>query len=311
MTIPELAVHSQNAEQIRYWNDRAGPKWVARQEMLDAQLAPLGARVLDAAALESGDWVLDVGCGCGASSLETIQRIGARGRVVGIDVSAVMLARAQQRARADRVFNLHLLRGDAQTPILLPGRFDALTSRFGVMFFAEPEQAFATLGTALRPEGRLVFVCWQPLALNPWMKLPLAAAAEHLTLPTPPSPVAPGPFAFGDGDRVRRILTTAGFVDVAVEGLEDRLLVAGGSAFDRTVEFVLDLGPLGALLREADQSTRSTVREAVAEVLKPYANSAGVEMPCAVWIVSARRPGNGVRVAPGSSGPKQRSAAAC
>jgi SAM-dependent methyltransferase len=219
-----------------------------------------------------------------------------------------MLARAQQRARADRVLNLHLLRGDAQTPILRPGRFDALTSRFGVMFFADPERAFATLGRALRPEGRLIFVCWQPIAMNPWMQLPLAAAAAHLTLPPPPSPVAPGPFAFGDGHRVRQILTAAGFVEIAVEGPEDRLLVAGGSAFDRTVDFVLDLGPLGALLREADQSTRSRVRDAVAEVLKPYASSAGVEMPCAVWIVSARRPGNGVRAAPGSSGPEQRSA---
>ncbi|MEE8579987.1 MAG: class I SAM-dependent methyltransferase, partial [Myxococcota bacterium] len=279
---------------IAYWNEQAGPKWVAKQEMLDAQLALLGECGLDAAALSEGERVLDVGCGCGASTLELVQRVGSSGEVVGIDVSKVMLARARERARVRRLENIHFQCADAQVFAFDSGHFDALTSRFGVMFFSDPGAAFANLLQALRPGGRLAFVCWQPLAANPWMHVPMAAAGSVVPLPPRPPPDAPGPFSFGDPERVDRILREALFDHVTIDALETTLSIGGETDLDQAVDFVLDLGPTAALLREVDETTRSRARSAVREALSPYQRGddrlgSRVEMPCAVWLVRARR----------------------
>jgi len=279
-----------NAEQIRYWNETAGPKWVDRGRMLDAQLAPLGRVVMDRGDVRPGTAVLDVGCGCGETSLELAARVGATGAVTGVDVSAPMLAAA--RARTAGLPQVRFIEGDAQTHPFPPASHDLLFSRFGVMFFTEPATAFANLRTALRPGGRVAFVCWQPLPRNEWMRVPLLAAAQHLTLPAPPAPDAPGPFAFGDADRVRGILTRAGFDQVAFEPLETTLTIAGGGLLEQAVEFLLELGPTGALLRDADPALRPVVAGAVRDAIAPFARANGVQMSGAVWIVTARRAGS-------------------
>ena len=190
-----------NAGQIDYWNDEAGPKWVRLQELLDHQLADLGLFVVERAAPAAGERVLDIGCGCGASSLELAQRVGPKGSVLGVDVSEPMLARARERARHAGVDNLQFQRGDAQVTPFEPGSFDLVHSRFGIMFFEDPPAAFANMRRALAPNGRVTFVCWQPLSENPWMRIPMAAALPHIELPPIPAPGAPGPFALGDDGR--------------------------------------------------------------------------------------------------------------
>jgi len=275
-----------NAEQIRYWNETAGPKWVERGRMLDAQLAPVGRVAMDRASVRPGMAVLDVGCGCGETSVELAGRVGPTGAVTGVDISAPMLAAA--RARAAALPQVRFVQADAQTHAFPKASYDLLFSRFGVMFFTEPVTAFANLRTALRGGGRLAFVCWQGLARNEWMRVPLMAAAEHLTLPAPPAPDAPGPFAFGDPERVRTILTTAGFDGVALEPLETTLTIAGGGPLEQAVEFLLEMGPLGAVLRDTDPALRPTVAGAVRSALEPFAGAGGVRMSGAVWIVTAR-----------------------
>jgi SAM-dependent methyltransferase len=277
-----------NAEQVRYWNEVAGQKWVARQALLDAQIGPLGLRAIDAGAIAPGEHVLDVGCGCGDSTLALAGRVGAAGSVTGIDVSAVMLARARERTAG--LVRVELLHADAQTHPFPAARHDVLFSRFGVMFFTDPTAAFTNLATALRPGGRLAFVCWQALERNPWLLVPLEAAARHITLPPPPDPGAPGPFAFADPRRVRGLLAAAGFRDIALAPVDDVLAVGGGANLDATVEFLLQIGPAGAALREADPAAYPAVAAAVREALAPFAGPAGVHMPAAAWIVTARRP---------------------
>src|SRR5947199_350388 len=196
-----------NAEQIKYWNETAGPKWIAFQRLLDAQLEPLGRRTMDAAGSVGGERVLDVGCGCGDTTLELGRRVGPEGRVLGVDVSGGMVARAAEAAREARLRNVGFENADAQTHRFARGEFDVLYSRFGVMFFADAAAAFTNLRSALGPGGRLAFICWQALRENPWLAVPLAAAARHLTLPPPPAPDAPGPFSLGDPERVRGILS--------------------------------------------------------------------------------------------------------
>jgi SAM-dependent methyltransferase len=278
-----------NAEQLRYWNETAGAKWVAYQAALDAQLRPLGQRAMDRARIAPGEHVLDVGCGCGDTTLELAGRVAPGGEVVGLDPSALMLARAVERAREAGAGNARFVQADAQTHALPAARFDAVYSRFGVMFFADPVAAFANLRRCLRPGGRLAFVCWQPLARNPWLLVPLQAAAQHLTLPPPPAPGAPGPFAFADREHVSRILTRAGFTDVGFDDVQETLALAGGGGVDAAVRLLLEgVGPTSAAMREADPAVRERVAAAVRDALAPFADAGGVRMPCAAWVVSAR-----------------------
>lgn len=285
-----ITAEGPNAQQIEYWNEVSGARWVEMNEVVDAQISPLGEAAMARAAVAPGERVLDVGCGCGQTSLQLAERVGDAGSVLGLDISAVMLARARERAEGAGLTNLEFHNADAQTEPFTGG-FDLLFSRFGVMFFASPEAAFSNLLSALRAGGRLTCLTWQGLGLNPWMQVPLAAAAKHLPpAGPPPDPTAPGPFAFADATRVEGILAAAGFEEIAHESLERELLVAGGRSLDETVSFLMGLGPLGAALREADDELRARVLSEVRLALEPYHDGSGVRMPAAAWIVSARRP---------------------
>jgi SAM-dependent methyltransferase len=278
---------SANAEQAQYWTETAGPKWVRYEEFLDRQLGPLGERAMDHAAIAAGERVLDVGCGCGHTTITLARRVGPTGRVLGVDISESMLARARARGADQRHVRFAL--ADAQTHRFDAGAFDAVFSRFGVMFFADPTAAFANLRTALRAGGRLAFVCWQSLPQNGWLAVPLMAAARHIQFPPPPAPGAPGPFAFADADRVRGILEGAGFRDVAFDRDEHPIVVGGGGSLDDVVDFLLDgVGPTSAALREAGPEARPKVAAAVRDALAPYATADGVSLPAAAWIVTAR-----------------------
>jgi SAM-dependent methyltransferase len=279
-----------NEEQITYWNEKAGPKWVALQERLDAQLESFGRAVLDQIGLKPGERVLDVGCGCGATTLEAAARVRPGGAATGADISRPMLERARERATATAVPNVSFIEADAQAFAFKPGEFDAVISRFGVMFFADPAAAFANIRRALKPGGRLCFICWRPMMENPWILVPLQAAAKHLELPPPAEPGAPGPFAFADAERVRGILSSAGFSDVQIDKHDSRLSIGGTKNLDKSVESAMDIGPVSSLLMDKDDAVRQKVRDSIREALEPLLTPDGVIMDWAAWIVSARNP---------------------
>jgi len=278
-----------NAQQIAYWNEISGPKWVRLGDLIDAQIAPIGLHAIDRAAPSKGERVLDVGCGCGQTSIELARRVGASGQIVGIDISRPMLADAERRATEARGPGVRFVAGDAQTHHFDPGRFDLVFSRFGIMFFDDPAAAFANLHASLRPGGRLTFACWQAPDRNPWMTVPAAAAARHVEMPAPPDRNAPGPFAFADPDRVRALLVGAGFEDVEVESLERRVTIGRGLGMDELIEFLLQMGPTAAVLRESSEEIVDAVRESLRESVKPYLDGQDLVMDSATWIVTARR----------------------
>jgi SAM-dependent methyltransferase len=271
---------NNNADQIDYWNGDAGAKWAKRQQRMDALLAPISDAALQACAATRGERVLDVGCGCG----ETTLRLAARGaHATGVDVSQPMLARARERAAAERVSATFMLGDAAEARFEHP--FDHVFSRFGVMFFADPRAAFTNVRKALRASGDLCFVCWQLPQYNPWIATPFAAARPLLPLQPPFDPRAPGPFAFADADYVREILTGAGFNNVRVDPLAAALTLGGD--VDSALEMVCDVGPLSRSLAGVDAATRERVVAAVREPLRANATAAGVAFGAMCWIVRA------------------------
>ena len=277
-----------NEQQVEYWNAVAGPKWVKLSDLINRQIEPLGEKIMDQLALASGEAVLDVGCGCGQTSRSLAQRVGASGRVLGADVSEVMLAEA--RTRSAEWSHLAFEAADAQVVDFGEAAFDVVFSRFGVMFFSQPEAAFSNLLSTLRPGGRLGFVCWQEPGRNPWMSIPGRAAAEHVEMDGPGDPHAPGPFAFADGERVKGILESAGFASVSVNSYETTLTVGDGLDLEACVDFLLQMGPAAAALRVAEPDLASVIRNAVTQAVEPYWHDARLKMDAAVWLVEAGRP---------------------
>jgi SAM-dependent methyltransferase len=273
---------SANADQVTYWNDKAGVTWAELQDELDRQIEPLGKAAIAALATRPGEHVLDIGCGCGQTTLDLASRVGATGSVTGCDISKPMLAVAKKRAAGTA--HASFIEADAQTHPFKTAAFDAAFSRFGVMFFADPIAAFTNIRRALKPEGRLAFVCWRAMAENLWMTLPLAAGLKHLPPPPPPTPGAPGPFAFADPDKVRSILTGAGFADVDIRPHD---AVMSGNDLETATRTALRVGPLGALLREHPDA-RSAVETSVRDLLAANLKDGRLNLPGAVWIVTAR-----------------------
>jgi SAM-dependent methyltransferase len=276
-----------NAQQHTYWNEVAGPKWVELDALINDQIEALGLEAIERAAPQPGESVLDVGCGCGHSSFEIARRVGESGQVVGVDLSEPMLALA--RSRASDFPQLGFEPADAQAHVFAAESFDLVFSRFGVMFFEDPLAAFGNLLDALAPRGRFVFVCWQEIGKNPWMAVPGAAALQHLELPAPPDPFAPGPFAFAEADRVAGMLEAAGFESVRHFSHEGQVTVGRGLSGEQILEFLLQMGPAGAAMREASPEVQERVRASVSEAVEPLMTDGGMVADAATWIVHAEK----------------------
>jgi SAM-dependent methyltransferase len=274
-----------NTEQAAHWNDRdATGDWVTHQERYDRMLEPFTDLILDAIALTPGNRVLDVGCGCGATTLAAARNV-APGTALGVDLSVPMLARARQNAQNAGLTNTSFEEGDAQV-YRFGAVFDAVISRFGVMFFADPVAAFANLRTATRPGGRLAFACWQPLLANEWLAVPAGALLEHIPPPDFGDPHAPGMFALAEPDRTIGILDHAGWREVSVTPWRTSILVGGGTLED-AIAFLQARSVGRRILDSADAPTQARAIQAVREALGRHADADGVQLGAAVWLVQA------------------------
>ena len=274
---------TSNSAQVDYWNSSAGKTWARFQQQLDRQIEPLGLEAMRLLAPSNGERILDVGCGCGQTSMQLAERVGAAGRVVGVDVSSPMLEVALHRSAGYAASRLEFRQADAEVADLGSAVFDAVYSRFGVMFFGDPQAAFLNVRRSLKRGGRFGFVCWRPLQDNEWMLIPLQAALPFLPPMTPPEPTAPGPFAFADADRVRAILVDAGFRGISIQAYDASV---GAGDLDETLELTLRVGPLGAALRE-HPDRKASLSGAVRQALAMHMTARGVQMKAAVWIVLA------------------------
>jgi SAM-dependent methyltransferase len=273
-----------NQAQSRLWNARAGEAWVEQQAMLDGLFQPFERLLAEAVADGGGREVLDVGCGTGATTLAVARSLEGRGRCTGLDLSVPMIEMARRRAGAAGVENSQFIAADAQRYGFEPGRFDALISRFGVMFFDDPVAAFANLGRAARPDAGLTLIAWRGAEENPFMTTAERAAAPLLPELAPRDPTGPGQFAFADAERVGSILAASGWRDIDIQPLD----VACTLSADDLEVYVTRMGPVALLLPDLDAPRRSAVAAAVRRAFDVYMSAGAARFTAACWRVQAR-----------------------
>src|SRR5215831_19459599 len=278
-----------NAAQQEYWNKIAGPRWVGLAGFVERRVQVVNDLLLTRSAVAPGEQVLEIGCGTGAATVPFAQAVGEHGQIVGVDISEPMLAGARKRIEESRLSNVTLLLADAQTHRFEPGSFDLITSRFGVMFFADPTAAFRNLLPALRPHGRLCFACWAALQENRHWQIPYEVALRHLGPPAPKDPRAPGPMAFSDPDYGRSFLRAAGFHAIEIHRETPGILAASP---EEEAEHACIMGPSGRLIdeKQPDAAVRETIRREMTEAFQACAMRGETSLPSTVLIVTARRP---------------------
>jgi SAM-dependent methyltransferase len=281
-----MADHVVNVEQAEEWDGREGDHWVQHADRYDALSQRITPHLMEAAAIESVDRVLDVGCGCGLTT-RTAARAASAGSVVGMDLSAAMLQVADRRARAEGLANVRFEQGDVQVHTFSPAEFDLAISKFGVMFFEDPVAAFANVASALRPGGRFVFTCWQDLARNDWIMVPAGGALSCVPFPDLGPEGAPGPFSLADPDHTRRVLTETGFEGIEINEIAEQMFL-GDNAADAT-EFLQGTGMARLLFEGVDSETERKAIDAVRDALEAREQPAGVWLGSAAWLVAATR----------------------
>ncbi|HEU4884670.1 MAG TPA: class I SAM-dependent methyltransferase [Longimicrobium sp.] len=254
------------------------------REVLDRILEPFGALVVEEAFPGAGAHVLDVGCGAGATTIAMARRLGPEGSCLGVDISGPLVEAARARAAADDLDNVAFAEADAQVHPFEPGSFDAVISRFGVMFFDDPDAAFANIRRAARRGAKLTAIVWRGPADNPFLTLAARTAAPHLPPLPAPGPDEPGQFAWADPERVRRILAASGWseIDIAPADVPCSVTEADLSAY------ITRLGPVGAALRDADKSTRARIADLLHAAYAPLIRDGVAEFTAACWLVNAR-----------------------
>ena len=278
-------IEQPNRQQAQHWNEVAGVTWVELQDVTDRMLAPFETRLTARAFPGDGRSVLDVGCGAGATTLAMARRLGEDGLCLGVDISAPLVEAAKARAEAEGVRGAAIILADAQTHRFDAGLFDAVISRFGVMFFDDPAAAFANLRAATAPGGRLTFMAWRSPMENPFFITAGLALAPFMPPPTPMAPDAPGQFAFADEARVRGILETAGWRDVAFTKVDEVCPLRRADL----ATYVTRMGPAAVALREADEATRVAAIAALERAFEPFIDGDVVRVTAACWEVTATK----------------------
>ncbi|MGY5079173.1 methyltransferase domain-containing protein [Streptomyces nigrescens] len=276
-----------NTEQAQAWNGPEGTHWARHQDRWNAVNEGFNEPLLDAAAIAGDRRVLDIGCGSGQTTRLAALR-APRGRALGLDLSGPMLAEARARAEQQGISNVTFDQGDAQVHPFEVGAFDAVMSRYGVMFFADPVAAFGNISRALRPGGRLAFVCPADAALNGWVEA-MAALRHLLPLGDFGRTGLPGMFSLAAPSRIREALTAAGFTGITVNQVQ--AYGTWGRGAEDAAEFLLDTGPGRHLMEQADAETRSRARRTLEDHLRPHEAADGtVRLRSTSWLVAARRP---------------------
>lgn len=270
--------------QIEVWNDTVGSAWSTNADHYDAMLEPFGEAVIGSLGVGAHERVLDVGCGTGAT---TVRLAGAAASVVGADLSAPMLAIARRRAAVASAANVEFVQSDLEAAPV-DSTFDVAFSRFGVMFFGDPVRAFTNIRTAMVDGGRLGFVCFQAPPANPFILVPVMAAAAHLPIGAPPGPGEPSPFSFADPDRVTSILTAAGFSSISIEPGPTSVTLGSADDIEQVARRVLDQNPtVAAGLAMVTSDVQAAAVASTVTALSDHVTDGDITLAAGTWVVTA------------------------
>ena len=279
-------MEDKNTKQKEFWSGKGGDYWVVKQNEMDIMLNPLGKKALAKLNLKSNSKVLDIGCGCGATTLE-IAKVVSEGTVTGLDISVPMLDKAKSEAKNKGIENVDFKVVDVQVEQLAYEEYDSAYSRFGVMFFDDPFEAFKNIFSSLRKAGELSFVCWQDPSLNPWQSLSLQVIRGYLDMPSPP-PRSPGPFAFHEKDYVKEILEKSGFSNISFDDNQEDITMFAGKSLEEASEDYLAINPVVTeMLKDSTDDLKSEIVESLKEAFSEFHRGDGLVFPSATWVVSA------------------------
>jgi SAM-dependent methyltransferase len=271
----------------QHWPSEATELYLRDADRIEALNGPFGSAMLDAAALNPGERVLDVGCGHGTTTVEAARRVTPGGAVVGVDITTPLLDRARQQASACGIGNVEFVEADAQVHPFPDAAFDAVISRFGMMFFDDPTAAFTNLARAVRPDGRLAIVCPADPLQSEWIAIAFTAAAPHVGVPDLGPPGAPGTFAFADGQHLERTILSGGFHHVTLEAITRAVRI--GDTVDDVAAFITSLPEGRQLLAGKPDRTVAAVVDALKAGFAPHAGLDGVIVDETAWLATARR----------------------
>ena len=273
-----------NPRGAEYWNSATGHYWVSQQAVIRDVFTSVTDVSLHAAAAKPGEHVIDIGCGTGDTLLVIAKAVGSSGAVLGVDVSVPMLNFAKHRAAEMRLGNADFALADAASYAFEPRWADLVYSRFGVMFFEDPIKGFVNIRGGMKVGGRLVFVCFRTMPESPWFRVPIEAARPHLPPQQPADPTAPGMFSFAREERVRGILTHAGFRKIAIKATD---VPIHGADIAQSMAFITQAGPLPALLDNASDEQRERATDAVRKALAAEIGADGRRLHVGLWLVTA------------------------
>jgi SAM-dependent methyltransferase len=267
------------------WQGQVGSTWAAQWARTDRSFTGLTDKLLGRASSPRFERALDIGCGAGELSM-ALGRGHSHARIVGVDVSEVLVATAQQRG--ERLSNVSFELGDAATWEKPGYQPDLLVSRHGVMFFDDPVSAFAHLHSIAATDARLVFSCFRSSAENLWASETTALLPPGAN--TPSDPHAPGPFAFAAAPRVEHILDRAGWRDIAFELVDFAFVVgAGENPVEDAMAYFALIGPVARAAAALDDESKAAFRARLRRYLETHASGSIVALKAAAWIVTAIR----------------------
>ena len=276
-----------NKDQKQFWSGKGGDIWVERQKAMDTMLSPLGEVVIKELNLLSKDKVLDIGCGCGSTSIDIAEHLSLNGAVTGVDISKPMLDRAKLSAKNKSLNNIDFQLKDVQSENLPNEHFSVAFSRFGVMFFENPFEAFSNIYRSLKAGGRLGFVCWQSPKFNPWQSLSIQAIRKYIELPSYPKR-NPGPFAFQERIYIEEIVNKANFKYLKILALEKEVEMFKGKGLEHATEDFLSINPvITEMLKQSTEEVKESVKNALISSFEPYYSDNKLTFPSSTWIVTA------------------------
>ena len=281
-------MEDKNIKQRQFWSGAGGDVWVNKQREMDIMLNPLGDRVIERLDLKSDSKIIDIGCGCGATTLEIAKKI-TQGEILGVDISEPMLDKATETAKEMSLSNISFEVKDVQVDVMPQNYFDVAFSRFGVMFFEDPFEAFKNIHSSLKEDGLLSFVCWQNASLNPWQSLSIQVIKEFLDLPAP-APKSPGPFAFEDKTYLEEILRESGFKGLEILDNQEDIVMFSGKSIREACEDYLTINPVVTeMLKNSKPELTEEILEALVIKFSNFHQNDGLLFPSATWIVTAKK----------------------